>query len=399
MAKHLKKHLKAEAMRPPFPLKDIASAIGPQSRHRRSALHGRGHVAKATGLRIEAAIAELERQYAEARIAGRRLVIDVVMETPQRFSNAVRAAFDAELPGMRPAFAVGALSRSRDHGGARPLAILKRIRRRGSHGVVVKVPSTPAIAEMAAELMESGIPVVTLVTDLPATVRQGYVGMDNRVAGATAAYVLVRMAGPAQGKVLVYAVERPFFGRGRASARLSRCAAKGRAASGHCDDVRGLRRRPHDGAAGEGGARRRSRDPAVYSIGGGNRAILRAFAEERRRIDVFAAHDLDADNRALLAEGRLTFVIHHDLRQDARSACQMVMAHHRMLPRDFQIAPLACLQLQRHTKCSETDRSSHRRTRRMFGFFGPVRFYPAPRSSASNGHGLRLEGIEPTARP
>ncbi|EHS52784.1 hypothetical protein PDO_4605, partial [Rhizobium sp. PDO1-076] len=35
----------------------------------------------------------------------------------------------------------------------------------------------------------------------------------------------------------------------------------------------------------------------------------------------------------------LTFVIHHDLRQDARSACQMVLAYHRMLPADFRIAP------------------------------------------------------------
>ncbi|WP_156379085.1 LacI family DNA-binding transcriptional regulator [Rhizobium sp. Root149] len=333
------KHLKAEAMRPPFPLKDIALQSGLSLATVDRALHGRGHVAKATGLRIEAAIAELERQYAEARIAGRRLVIDVVMETPQRFSNAVRAAFDAELPGMRPAslsvrFHVAETMEERDL-----LAILKRIRRRGSHGVVVKVPSTPAIAEMAAELMESGIPVVTLVTDLPATVRQGYVGMDNRVAGATAAYVLARMAGPAQGKVLVTL----------SSARFS----------GEEERQRGFRDAlqkdaPHLGivtiSEGFGVDRTTERlvkaalvaDPeirAVYSIGGGNRAILRAFAEERRRIDVFAAHDLDADNRALLAEGRLTFVIHHDLRQDARSACQMVMAHHRMLPRDFQIAP------------------------------------------------------------
>lgn len=170
-------------MRPPFPLKDIALQSGLSLATVDRALHGRGHVAKATGLRIEAAIAELERQYADARIGGRRLIIDVVMETPQRFSNAVRAAFDAELPGMRPAslsarFHVAETMEERDL-----LAILKRIRRRGSHGVVVKVPSTPAIAEMAAELMDSGIPVVTLVTDLPATVRQGYVGMDNRVGG------------------------------------------------------------------------------------------------------------------------------------------------------------------------------------------------------------------------
>ena len=78
---------------------------------------------------------------------------------------------------------------------------------------------------------------------------------------------------------------------------------------------------------------------AVYSIGGGNRAVLEAFTERNRACAVFAAHDLDADNRGLLADGKLSFVIHHDLRQDARSACQMVLAHHRMLPTEFRVAP------------------------------------------------------------
>ena len=41
--------------------------------------------------------------------------------------------------------------------------------------------------------MECGIPVVTLVTDLPADARHGYVGMNNRVAGATAAYMRIPM--------------------------------------------------------------------------------------------------------------------------------------------------------------------------------------------------------------
>jgi len=326
-------------MRPPFPIKEIALQSGLSLATVDRALHGRRHVAKTTGLRIDTAIAELERQYREVQIGGRRLVIDVVMETPQRFSNAVRAAFEAELPGMRPAslsarFHVAETMAERDL-----LAILKRIRRRGSHGVVLKVPSTPAIAEIAGDLMASGIPVVTLVTDLPAPVRQGYVGMDNRVAGATAAYLLARMAGPAGGKVLLTL----------SSARFS----------GEEERERGFRAAlekdaPHLGAVtiSEGFGVDRTTEQqvktaltadaeirAVYSIGGGNRAILRAFAEEKRKIDVFAAHDLDADNRALLAEGQLTFVIHHDLRQDARSACQMVMAHHRMLPKDFKIAP------------------------------------------------------------
>lgn len=326
-------------MRPPFPLKNIALQSGLSLATVDRALHGRAHVARATTLKIEAAIAELERQYAEARLGGRLLVIDVVMETPQRFSNAVRAAFEAELPGMRPAslsarFHVAETMEERDL-----LAILKSIRRRGSHGVVVKVPSTPAIADMASELMASGIPVVTLVTDLPARARHGYVGMHNRVAGATAAYMLARMAGPTTGKVLVTLSSARFSGEEERH-------------QGFCDALQ--KDAPHLGVVtiSEGFGVDRTTERlvkatlvadteirAVYSIGGGNRAILRAFAEEKRPIDVFAAHDLDADNRALLAEGRLTFVIHHDLRQDARSACQMIMAHHRMLPQDFQVAP------------------------------------------------------------
>ena len=59
---------------------------------------------------------------------------------------------------------------------------------------------------------------------------------------------------------------------------------------------------------------------AVYSIGGGNRAVIAAFEAAARPIRIFVAHDLDADNRALLAERKLTFVLHHDLRTDARMA-------------------------------------------------------------------------------
>jgi LacI family transcriptional regulator len=39
-------------------------------------------------------------------------------------------------------------------------------------------------------LTEAGIPVVTLVTDLPFSKRVAYVGTDNRSAGATAAYLV-----------------------------------------------------------------------------------------------------------------------------------------------------------------------------------------------------------------
>lgn len=61
--------------------------------------------------------------------------------------------------------------------------------------------------------------------------------------------------------------------------------------------------------------------PAVYSIGGGNSAILDAFAPAGRPAPVLVAHDLDDDNLRLLRGGQVPAVLHHDLRLDLRRAC------------------------------------------------------------------------------
>ena len=64
---------------------------------------------------------------------------------------------------------------------------------------------------------------------------------------------------------------------------------------------------------------------AVYSIGGGNKAILDAFEVVGRRCRVFIAHDLDRDNLSLIQNRQITAVLHHDLRQDMRRACHVIM--------------------------------------------------------------------------
>ncbi|NKF34027.1 LacI family transcriptional regulator, partial [Pseudomonas sp. BGM005] len=55
-------------------------------------------------------------------------------------------------------------------------------------------------------------------------------------------------------------------------------------------------------------------------------AVLAAFEAAGRPVRVFVAHDLDADNRALLTARRIGFVLHHDLRTDARSAFRTIMS-------------------------------------------------------------------------
>jgi LacI family transcriptional regulator len=71
---------------------------------------------------------------------------------------------------------------------------------------------------------------------------------------------------------------------------------------------------------------------AVYSVGGGNAATVAAFEKLGRTCRVFIAHDLDADNRRLLREGRLSVVLHNDLRSDARLALRMILQERGALP-------------------------------------------------------------------
>jgi LacI family transcriptional regulator len=71
---------------------------------------------------------------------------------------------------------------------------------------------------------------------------------------------------------------------------------------------------------------------AVYSVGGGNTATVAAFERLGRPCRVFVAHDLDADNRRLLRDGRISVVLHNDLRADARLAMRLILQQHGALP-------------------------------------------------------------------
>ncbi|PRC55454.1 LacI family transcriptional regulator, partial [Mycobacterium sp. ITM-2017-0098] len=69
-----------------------------------------------------------------------------------------------------------------------------------------------------------------------------------------------------------------------------------------------------------------------YSVGGGNVATVAAFDKIGRHCKVFIAHDLDADNRRLLRDGRIPAVLHNDLRADARLALRLILQERGALP-------------------------------------------------------------------
>jgi LacI family transcriptional regulator len=316
----------------PFRIREIAAQAGLSEATVDRVLNERGGVRASTVQEVRRAITDLERQHTQLRLGGRTFLVDVVMQAPDRFTAAVRAALEGELPSLRPA-AVRARFHLREAGPAADLvADLDRIGERGSHGVILKAPDVPEVTAAAQRLAQRGIPIVTLVTDLPASGRLAYLGMDNRSAGATAAYLVEQWLGDRPGNVLV-TLSSSFF-RGEEEREMGfRAAMRARQPHRALVDVTesdGLDAVQRDLVLDA--LRRDASLVAVYSIGGGNVATVEAFAELGRPCAVFVAHDLDGDNLRLLAAGRLSAVLHHDLGRDLRSACHVVMQAHGALP-------------------------------------------------------------------
>src|ERR1700760_3401863 len=311
----------------PYPIREIARQAGVSEATVDRVLNQRGGVRANTVNDIQQAIADLDRQASQLRLNGRVFMVDIVMQTPSRFSAAVKTALEQELPSLRPAV-VRSRFEFREKGHPREIAsVLDTIARRGSRGVILKAPEAPEVNTAVLRLAEAGIPVVTLVTDLPFSKRVAYVGMDNRAAGAPAASLANKWRGERAGRVLV-ALSRTVF-RGEEEREIGfRSAIRER-----------WPHRPLTEITDNDVLDRHPDVEAVYSIGGGNRAIFAAFDDRHRPCRAFIAHDLDADNRELLEAGRLSAVLYHDLRRDMHRACQLIMQAHGALDGAISTAP------------------------------------------------------------
>ena len=320
-----------------FTVKEIAFQAGLSTATVDRALHARDHVRQVTRDRVAAAIAELDRQYGATLVEGRKFTIDVLIQSPKRFSSAVRTALEAELPLVKPAAFRARFHLAEVMDDKAIVSKLYAIARRGTHGIVLKVPATPAIEACLQVMTARGIPIVTYVTDVPEPLRLAYVGMENRRAGATAAYLMTRMRRNTGGRVLVTLSSQMFQGEEQRRIGFTNYMAK-------------LPNPPAILTVSEGlGVNRTTKKivmealatyddiDCVYSIGGGNRAVLEAFTETGRTVDIFAAHDLDQTNRKLLDSGQISFVLHHDFRQDARRVSLHFLKFHKLVPQSVEI--------------------------------------------------------------
>jgi len=214
-------------------------------------------------------------------------------------------------------------------------AALRILPDRDVAGVAVMAPETPVLRDAIRALRARGVAVVALVSDLPNTERDHFVGIDNRAAGRTAAVLMGRFlpqgARPvmvlAQSMLLRESIERR-LGFDEVMLRdfpevtvLPTLESHG---SGHLLQqvvAELLRNTPQVGG--------------IYLMGSGQRAlsaVLEQIAPTPR--PVIVSHELTPHARDALRQGRMDAVITQNVGHLVRSALRVLRAKTDRMPID-----------------------------------------------------------------
>ena len=208
----------------------------------------------------------------------------------------------------------------------KPEHLAQRMRETKCNAVITYAQEHEIILDASAQLASAGIPVVTLISDLPAAARLAYAGIDHYAAGRTAGYFIARMARP--GNMIVLCNHHSY--------------------QSHSERVRGLRdaiahHGPHLLLADilEGGdqpalseqllksaLRKHPEVAGIYNAGAAHEAVEAVLASGgQSRRPVFIGHELTEHTRSMLANGTMALTIDQNPEQQARLAIDVLLQH------------------------------------------------------------------------
>ncbi|GAB5446856.1 MAG: LacI family DNA-binding transcriptional regulator [Gymnodinialimonas sp.] len=195
-------------------------------------------------------------------------------------------------------------------------------------GVALVALSHPRVHDALSRVAARNIPVVTLLSDLPDTLRRAYVGIDNLRAGRLAGEVITRFLGPnPTGKVAHFAGSLTYRGHQERDVGLRQYLAE--EAPGL--DLLELRESGDDGDRAHAQATAKlAQHPeicAIYNAGGGTGGIARALHDSGRAQSViFVAHDVTDTNKGFLLDGTLDAIIDQDAKREAQETLAALVA-------------------------------------------------------------------------
>lgn len=310
---------------------DVASEAGVSLATVDRVINGRAGVREKTAERVQAAIRKLGyvRDTSAANLARQReyrfafLLPDDSGQFVDTLKDALTEAGRAQFV-ERTSVKVTLVAPDDPHAVVRSLQGLRSSR---PDGVAIMAPETPQVRDAIARLKADGIAVAALVSDLPSSARDFFVGVNSESAGRTAALLMGRFVTQKTGKVLV--VTNSMISRDSVDRRLGFDSVMQEefdridvlpSVETHNDPQRLLAivkrvHRQHPDLLG------------VYSMGSGNRHLLDALRQTGRRSDlVYIAHEMTPHTRKALIDREIDAVIAQNVGHLARSALRVLRA-------------------------------------------------------------------------
>lgn len=208
----------------------------------------------------------------------------------------------------------------------RLVSLLASLRGR-SAGVGLVALDQILIREALSGLIERNIPVVTLLTDISSLPHQGYVGIDNRLAGRLAGHLIGKFLPVEAATIALYTGSRAYRGHEEREMgfrsvirenfphlRILYAQEIGESDQAGFEITQGLLQ-SDPGIAG------------IYNIGAGTDGIARALQNlHSAKKPVFIAHDLSVDTRQHLLSGALDAIIDQNAELTAQRAISRLLA-------------------------------------------------------------------------
>lgn len=184
-----------------------------------------------------------------------------------------------------------------------------------TNGVGLITTDHPRTRDAIRRLHESGIHVVTIASDVLSASRAAYVGVENRIAGRTAAQIMGLMCGRPAGEIALFVGSRAFHGHQERELGFRAVMA---------EEFPGLRLLPVVETAEDSRRSRKGMETllrihpdlaGVYCVGAGRKGIVDALrAADPARRPFVIVHDLTDSARGWLLDGLVDVVIDQNAR-------------------------------------------------------------------------------------
>ena len=196
--------------------------------------------------------------------------------------------------------------------------------------VAIMAPDLPPVKLAINELARAGVHVVTLFSDVAGSMRETFIGADNRAAGRSAGLLLGRMAGGRDTLLLSSQATRM-------SGEIERRIGFAQVIEERFPKIK-VQRTPDLPPTDAGACRALlrflrgngadlSRVAGIYNVGSGSAGVARAVESLGLTGSVpVVAHDLTDEHRALLAANGLAYVLHQDIHYCISAAARVLRA-------------------------------------------------------------------------